>query len=243
VLQKSKEIAFIANRSPSTVSLFLAHRHILIVLMVYLEEEFRTALDTAVADFRMPRLKESITEKLAKHYSMMVDWNSRVNLTRIIRPDEAARLHYAESLLGAGLVGDARSILDVGSGAGFPAIPLALMRGDALVTALESNRKKALFLSEVKDTLPLDNLIIERSRLEEFDWSGFDLVASRALDRAEQIWSAAIKELGERQRLMLYCGPDLLEKVLMVGGSSFKAETHAIPKTEARIVAVISRRA
>lgn len=119
------------------------------------ESAFRIALARALAGFAITGWTQSQFNQLVRHYLMLRKWNTHINLTRIIEPDEAARLHYAESLYGARFVTDARSLLDVGSGAGFPAIPLAIFLPNVQVTALEVNQKKALFLNEVKDALAL----------------------------------------------------------------------------------------
>jgi len=175
------------------------------------------------------------------HYEMLRQWNERVNLTRIIRPAEAARLHYAESMFGARFIEDERTILDIGSGAGFPAVQISIVRPDLEVTALEANQKKGLFLKEVKDELGLTNLKVVTARLEEFSWADYELLTSRALDRAEAILPSVIQRLGANQRLMIYCARDLVAK--LERGASLKTEIHAIPHSESRIIAILSRSA
>ena len=170
---------------------------------------------------------------------MLCRWNQRLNLTRITEPRQAARLHYAESLYGASFIDEASALLDIGSGAGFPAVPLAVARPDVQVTALEANQKKSLFLKEARDELGLGNLNVVTSRLEDFDWAGYELLASRALDRAEAILPSIIERLSAKQRLMLYCGPDLVAR--LEGRARVKIETHPIPTTEARLIAIFSR--
>ncbi|HWP43856.1 MAG TPA: RsmG family class I SAM-dependent methyltransferase, partial [Blastocatellia bacterium] len=129
---------------------------------------------------------------------------------------------------------------DVGSGAGFPAVPLAVLLSECRITALEVNQKKSLFLSEVKDALSLENFAVARQRFEGFDWSGFDLLTSRALDRAGQMWAANIEKLRTRQRLMLYSTPDLVSSLSETFPGEFQIETHPIPLAENRIIALIS---
>jgi 16S rRNA (guanine527-N7)-methyltransferase len=160
-----------------------------------------------------------------------------MNLTRIVEPQKAARLHYTESLFGAKFAGDPRSVLDIGSGAGFPAIPLAVALTETTFTALEANQKKALFLKEAKDELRLDNFEVADARLEEFDWSDYDLLTSRALDRAESVVPSIIERMRSGQRLMLYCSFDLTRDLKT--SRPFKIETHSIPLSRERIIAVI----
>jgi 16S rRNA (guanine(527)-N(7))-methyltransferase RsmG len=204
--------------------------------------EFRSALDIAVSSFGLNALLELQAAQLEKHYTMLLRWNRRVNLTRITRPAEAATLHYAESLFGARFITDERRILDIGSGAGFPAIPLAVIRPDLHVTALEANRKKSLFLREAADELQLTNLSIITARLEEFNWTGYELVTSRALERAEFIFRAVLEEMSAIQRLMLYCASDLASSLAKQVQRKLSIETHAIPHSRARIIAILSTR-
>ena len=171
--------------------------------------EFKFALDEAISSFEIDSLDEGQKSQLVTHYSMLCRWNQRLNLTRIIAPHEAARLHYAESLFGASFIAGRATLLDIGSGAGFPAIPIAVAKPQVQVTALDANQKKSLFLKEVKDELNLDNLRVVTSRLDEFDWAGQELLTSRALDRAEEVLPSLIDRLKPGQRLMLFCGPDL----------------------------------
>ncbi len=199
---------------------------------------FQSELATAIFSFGIEALKERETTQLVRHYSMLCRWNQRLNLTRITEPREAARLHYAESLFGARFIGGARTLLDIGSGAGFPAIPLAVARPDVQVTALEANQKKSLFLKEAKDELGLANLNVVTVRLEGFDWAGYELLTSRALDRAETILSSIVERLSAKQKVMLYCGSDLVAK--LEGRVEYKIETHPIPDTEARLIAIFS---
>src|ERR1044071_1653516 len=116
---------------------------------------FRSSLVATVANFGLEPLASAQLERMVEHYSMLCKWNRHINLTRIVKPDQSARLHYAESLFGALFLGEARTLVDLGSGPGFPGVPLAVLREDVQVTVVEASQKKALFLNEVKDTLDL----------------------------------------------------------------------------------------
>ena len=204
------------------------------------DKEFRRAFEAAALDFRLEALSQTQFEQLAGHYEMLVRWNRRMNLTRIIEPEKAAQLHYAESLFGARFIGEAASLLDIGAGAGFPAVPLAVARPDVRVTALESNQKKSLFLKEVKDELRLNNFEVMTARLEAIDWSGYDLLTSRALDRAGTILTGVVEGLTGRQRLMVYCAPELVSEIENSLRLPLSVETHPIPQSESRMIAIFS---
>jgi 16S rRNA (guanine(527)-N(7))-methyltransferase RsmG len=204
------------------------------------ENEFRSALETSLSGFGIDSLSETQASQLVKHYSMLREWNRRINLTRITEPEDAARLHYADSLFGGGFIHDARTLLDIGSGAGFPAIPLAVLRPDVQVTALEANQKKSLFLNEAKDALKLANFKVATARVESFNLTAFDLLVSRALDRAESILPSVISGLKREQRFMLYCAPDLLAKLYQLFASTYEIEAHTVPETDSRLIAIFS---
>jgi 16S rRNA (guanine527-N7)-methyltransferase len=115
----------------------------------------------------------------------MLRWNRRLNLTRIVHPEEAVRQHYVESLfLGTLLPAGAFSIADIGSGPGFPGIPLAVLRPECQVTLVESHQRKAVFLREA--TRDLKNVVVLAQRAQDvkqhFDWS-----VSRAVSPEEVI--------------------------------------------------------
>ncbi|GEM_PF-1161847 len=203
-------------------------------------DDFKLELNKALLDFQITMLSEAQKARLYRHYEMLLNWNRHTNLTRIIKPAEAARLHYAESIFSAQFITDARTALDIGSGAGFPAVPLASVRDDLRVTALEANQKKALFLYEVKDALQLDNFHIARHRLEDFDCGIFDVLISRALDNAEAMMRNILEHLSDNQRLLLYGSRALLESLYAPVAEQFKIDYHKIPHSESRYLAVFA---
>ena len=118
-------------------------------------------------------LTDAMVEQLQAHYERMVRWNPRLNLTRVTELGAAVRKHYGESLFLASLLPAGLRVLDVGSGAGFPGIPLTIARPDLAVTLLESDIRKATFLRESGA-----NVIVERA---EHLVSRFDCIVSRAV--------------------------------------------------------------
>ncbi len=202
---------------------------------------FKDALETVAGNFGLMPLTSLQLDQLAKHFEMLIRWNRRMNLTRITDPEQAARLHYAESLFGGRFIGRATKLLDIGAGAGFPSVPLAVLRPDIQITAIEANQKKSLFLNEVRDALALEKFSVTRKRFEDFDWSGYDLLTSRALDRAESVFLSVTKRLGPHQRLMLYCSPDLANALKQESGIEIRLEIQPVPRAESRSIALFSR--
>ncbi len=116
---------------------------------------------------------------LYQHYELLVRWNTVLNLTSIRRLEDAVVRHYCESLFVADrLPAESVSVLDVGSGAGFPGIPMAVLRPYCRFVLGESHRRKAVFLREA--TRGYANLRVESRRAEDIV-GGFDWVVSRAV--------------------------------------------------------------
>ncbi len=92
----------------------------------------------------------ALCERLDIYARLLVEWNEKMNLTAIVDPTDIAVKHFADSLAAAPLLPDgAFSLIDVGTGAGFPGVPLALLREDCRLTLLDSLNKRLVFLEEV----------------------------------------------------------------------------------------------
>jgi 16S rRNA (guanine527-N7)-methyltransferase len=128
------------------------------------------------------RLPELPTQKIAlleSHYELLLRWNKTINLTSINELEAIVERHYCESIfLGAYLPAKPVSIADIGSGAGFPGIPVAVLRPDCMVTLIESHQRKAVFLREA--TRKLSNVQVLSKRAEEVG-DPFDVSVSRAV--------------------------------------------------------------
>jgi 16S rRNA (guanine527-N7)-methyltransferase len=122
-------------------------------------------------------------EALETHYQLLLRWNRTLNLTSIKRMEEAVERHYCESLfLGTHLPQGRLRIADIGSGAGFPGFPVAVLRPDCSVTLIESHQRKAVFLREASRNLPNVRVVAIRAEdvKEQFDWA-----ISRAVSYAD----------------------------------------------------------
>src|ERR1019366_10599108 len=132
---------------------------------------------------RVVELSPGQVEALETHYQLLLRWNRTLNLTSIKRMDEAVERHYCESLfLGTHLPQGGLRIADIGSGAGFPGFPVAVLRPDCSVTLIESHQRKAVFLREASRTLP--NVRVLAKRAEGVD-ERFDCVISRAVSYSD----------------------------------------------------------
>lgn len=145
-------------------------------------------------------LTDAQVSALQAHYELLVRWNVRINLTAIRTMEEAVVRHYCESLfLGARLDALSEStVFDLGSGAGFPGIPLAVLQPDCQVTLIESHKRKAVFLREA--TRGLSNVKIMDQRAEDVNGQ-CDWLVSRAVRPVEVLEQA--KRLSRRVGLLI----------------------------------------
>ena len=119
--------------------------------------------------------------RLALHLELISKWNRVHNLTAIRETSQMVVLHLLDSLSILPQLAGARTIADVGTGPGFPGIPIAIVRDDATVTLVESSHKKCAFLQQAKTELELANVEIACERVERFNPpASFDAVVSRA---------------------------------------------------------------
>jgi 16S rRNA (guanine527-N7)-methyltransferase len=127
-------------------------------------------------------------ELFARYDDFLIDYNTKTNLTRIIEPCEVAVKHFGDSLalLQQEVLPIGAIVVDVGTGAGFPGIPLAIARSDLRVTLVDSLRKRIVFLVELIQQLGLSNVDVVWGRAEELaqnpKYRGqFDVVIARAV--------------------------------------------------------------
>lgn len=157
-------------------------------------------------------LSPELIARLALYLDLLVRWNERTNLTSIRTPEEMVRRHFGESLFAARNLGDTLpgTLLDLGSGAGFPGVPIALLHPGIKVTLAESQNKKATFLREVVRTLGLSNVEVWGARAESMPAERqFHTVALRAVDHMDAALSAAAPR-AIRQIVLLATGSPCL---------------------------------
>lgn len=117
-----------------------------------------------------------------RYAEMLRERNEKINLTAIIEPEEVKVKHFLDSCSAAELLPGDASVLDIGSGAGFPGLPLKIVRPDLTVTLLDSVNKKVAFMNDVVAELKLSGVTAVHARIEDFPHKGeYDAVVSRAV--------------------------------------------------------------
>lgn len=125
---------------------------------------------------------ERVRAAFDRYAEMLTERNEKVNLTAITDPDEIRVKHFTDSLAAIDLIKTGATVLDIGSGAGFPGIPLKIARDDISVTLLDSVNKKVAFMNDVIADLGLKNIEAVHARIEDFPHKGeFDVAVSRAV--------------------------------------------------------------
>lgn len=172
---------------------------------------------------RFGTLPDDQLAKLERHHNLLIRWNATLNLTRIRKLADVVRLHYCESLyLANALPAGELHIADVGSGAGFPGIPLAVARPECSVALIESHQRKAVFLTEAARDLP--NVRVLATRAEALD-TGFDWLTSRAV-RPTQVLALSLAP-----RAALLMGADDLPRL------PIPDRVHPLPWGDRRVLA------
>jgi 16S rRNA (guanine527-N7)-methyltransferase len=150
--------------------------------------------------------RETVVGGTARHLELIVEANKYLNLTRIVTPREAAIKHVLDSVIPWRLFAGAGHVLDAGTGAGYPGIPLALVLPETCFTLAESIQKKARFVESALAELKLANVKVTPRRAEEL--TGVDVITARALAPIPRVLSLFRPALKAGTKILLYKGPD-----------------------------------
>ena len=150
---------------------------------------------------------------ISMYIDLLLKWNARINLTAIREPGEIVQRHFGESLFAAKHLLEQKlpqTAIDLGSGAGFPGVPFAMLAPDVQVTLIESQQKKATFLKELIHMLELKNTKVFSDRAEAYPGTA-DLVMLRAVERFEQALQMAVRLTNTGGRVALMIGSGQVE--------------------------------
>lgn len=184
----------------------------------------------------LPAAPASLCAQLSIYLDLLLKWNARINLTAIRDPEEIVRRHFGESLFAAQhLDPKTPTLLDLGSGAGFPGLPIALLHPEIHVTLAESQNKKATFLREVVRTLDLSTEVWANRAESLPPGRQFHTVTLRAVDNMAVALTAA--EPRATHQLLL-----LTSAATAPALPSFPNQTQIpIPESEGRILLLAAR--
>jgi len=197
------------------------------------------------------RLTTSDLLDISTYIDVLKRWNSHINLTAIRNEEEIVTRHFGESLFAARLLFPLCSsvpsvvknvkVADIGSGAGFPGIPIKLWAPEISLTLIESNHKKATFLREVARALTLTNINIQNVRAESLLNQSFHVVTLRAVERFDSVLPLASSLVAPGGRLALLIGSAQWHSAQSSLPTLRWQEPAPIPGSQARIVAIARR--
>jgi 16S rRNA (guanine527-N7)-methyltransferase len=196
-----------------------------------------TRLNAMLKDVGIEPLEPETAGKFESYLSLILRWNARLNLTSLRTEDAILSIHLTESIACANVVpSGVRTLLDFGSGAGLPGIPIALCRPEIAVTLAESQGKKAAFLQEAVRSLGL-KAKVHAGRAEDLR-SDFDCVTLRAVDKMPKAVASAAKLVARDGWLALMTTGADLPKLQEAAGAGFAWTLKVpLPQSTDRIVA------
>ncbi len=164
-------------------------------------------------------LTEKQTEQFISYYNMLIERNKVMNLTRITSPQEAAQKHFADSAQGSALIPEGALVIDVGTGAGFPGIPLKIMRPDIELVLLDSLAKRVAFLDEVCASIGIKAKTIHARAEDGARMDGlrghFDIALSRAVAPMNLLLELTVPFLKVGGRSLMYKSAGAAEEIAL----------------------------
>jgi 16S rRNA (guanine527-N7)-methyltransferase len=187
--------------------------------------------------------------QISTYIDLLLRWNERINLTAVRDQESIVTRHFGESLFAAQILlppgnpsGSPLTVLDIGSGAGFPGIPIKLWAPDVSLTLIESTQKKATFLREVIRSLGLTGASVFADRAQVYPGDSADLVTVRAVERFTAILPIASRLVAQKGRLALLIGAAESQRVLTLETSFQWQNGLQIPLSSSRLLRIGNRR-
>jgi 16S rRNA (guanine527-N7)-methyltransferase len=203
-----------------------------------LRAEFDKALAGHSGTFGVS-LGEEECARLGEYFEMVSAWNRRLHLVAPCPPAEFAVRHVLESMLAAPFIGEGATFVDVGSGAGLPAVPCLVARADISAVLVESSRKKAVFLREALMKLGRsESAQVVAERFEKLEPPEADCLTCRALERFTEVLPHLLAWASRIRTLLLFGGESLRERLQFVG---LQFEAVRVPASERRFLFVVRR--
>jgi len=192
-----------------------------------------------ISQYLIDSIDDCVVNQLGSYLDVLAKWNAKTNLTAVRDPEEMVRTHFGESLFAgqqiASRIGPNGSLLDYGSGAGFPGLPIQILDPALRVTLAESQSKKASFLREAVRILGLAATVYA-GRVEDMPAGRvFDVVTLRAVDNMEAALFGAIPRLAEGGTLAVLTTEAQMEQVVATAPLRW-GKTISMPQSRQRIL-------
>ena len=187
---------------------------------------------------------EEELQKFYKYMQLLIEWNEKINLTAIVEPEEIILKHFIDSLTILKYIDKDKTLIDIGTGAGFPGIPVKIMRPDIEVTLLDSLNKRIYFLEEVINQLGLKNIETVHARIEEYGKNreyreSYDIATSRAVANLTTLSEYMLPMVKVGGISICMKGSEIEEEfsksqraIDILGGKIQKVDTFTLPKSD-----------
>ena len=213
--------------------------------------EFKVIFVNAFHINNLPSPNEEQTERFHRFCEFLLETNKTTNLTAIRTPEDVIYKHFVDSALVSAYIPQNATVLDLGCGPGFPSLPLAILRPDLSIKALDSTAKKIAFLNQAAELLQLSNIKGISGRAEDAairkQLGQFDVVVSRAVARLNVLSELCIPYLKINGRLVALKGAKAAEEldeaqnaIKILGGSdALLVNTNLATEEEAEVRGII----
>ena len=193
---------------------------------------------SAIARLLQPfiELDETRLRAISTYIDLLLKWNARINLTAIREPNEIVQRHFGESLFTAKYLLENKqpqTAIDLGSGAGFPGVPFAILAPEVKVTLIEAQQKKATFLRELVRVLNVKNVKVFDQRAESYPETA-DLVMLRAVEKFEEALKMAVRLAKPGGSVVLMVGSSQVGLACSLGSGVSWAKPVEVPCSSSR---------
>jgi 16S rRNA (guanine527-N7)-methyltransferase len=180
-------------------------------------EKWKKLITDGAKDLEI-HIGQAKTDLFAIHALELIKWTRKINLTAVTDPLEVASKHFLDSIMPAPIISPYASLLDIGSGGGFPGIPLKVLIPSLSVTLIDASRKKVSFLKHVIRRLSLDNIDARHVRAEDLAkdrifTNTYDVIVSRALSSMETFVLMALPLLAKDGTIIAMKGRASAEEI------------------------------
>ena len=189
-------------------------------------------------------ISETEIENFKIYMELLLEWNEKINLTAITNEDDMILKHFIDSLTIKKYMSENEKIIDIGTGAGFPGIPLAIMNKNNEITLMDSLNKRIVFLNDVIDKLKLTNVKAIHSRAEELARNKtyrekYDVAVSRAVANLSTLVEYMLPFVSVGGKCICMKGPNIEEElknaknaIKELGGEIIKIENFKLPESD-----------
>lgn len=208
-----------------------------------MNNNFKNNLSKLLQEINVEINEEEIN-KFYDYMNLLLQWNEKINLTAITEQEDIILKHFVDSLTIYKYIEESKNVIDIGTGAGFPGIPLAILKNKNEFTLVDSLNKRINFLNEIKEKLCLENVINIHARAEEFGQNKayrekYDIAVSRAVANLSVLVEYLIPVTKLGGKIICMKGSNIEEElkdaeyaISLLGGKIILRDEFYLPKSD-----------